>query len=162
MSTSNYIEAIKLTMFWNKDVTQIMKKRGYAVVPTRSVTLFELKVYSNNLNELVRILNEVQKSRQLLTKVMFFNSCYQECEDEHLTNCRLRKLKYEFETFVAEIDYMNRFFHLRNCPIIPFTTGTQTFVNGMANLETYVTKMIDFMIRNYKYEYLSWLTENRH
>ena len=162
MSTSHYIEAIKLTMFWNKDVTQIMRKRGYVVVPTRSVTLFELKVYSNNLNELVRILNEVQKSRQLLTKVMFFNSCYQECEDEHLTNCRLRKLKYELETFMAEIDYMNRFFNSRNCPIIPFTTGTQTFVNDVANLETYVTKMIDFMIRNYKYEYLSWLAKNRH
>ena len=155
MSTNNYIEAIKLTMFWNKDVTQIMRKRGYVVVPTRSVTLFEL-------NELIRILNEVQKSRQLLTKVMFFNSCYQECEDEHLTNCRLRKLKYEFETLMAEIDYMNRFFHSRNCPIIPFTTGTQTFVNDVVNLETYVTKMIDFMIRNYKYEYLSWLAENRH
>ena len=155
MSTNNYIEAIKLTMFWNKDVTQIMRKRGYVVVPTRSVTLFEL-------NELIRILNEVQKSRQLLTKVMFFNSCYQECEDEHLTNCRLRKLKYEFETLMAEIDYMNRFFHSRNCPIIPFTTGTQTFVNDVINLETYVTKMIDFMIRNYKYEYLSWLAENRH
>ena len=162
MSASNYIEAIKLTMFWNKDVTQIMIKRGYVVVPTRSVTLFELKVYSNDLNELIRILNEVQKSRQLLTKVMFFNSCYQECEDEHLTNCRLRKLKYEFETFMTEIDCMNRFFHSRNCPIIPFTTGTQTFVNDVINLETYVTKMIDFVIRNYKYEYLSWLAENRH
>ena len=45
MSINNYIEAIKLTMFWNKDVTQIMRRHNYAVVPTQNVTLFELKVF---------------------------------------------------------------------------------------------------------------------